>query len=341
MLTIELDNRIQESLLQIQNSSLTKGEMGVCIFYYVMGNHIIGDANQQIADKLLKKILDEIGENNKLDIETGVTGLALGISFLIKKKYVEGNVNTILEDIDAYIYKQLCLFLEGGAPVINGNVAIDILFYLIDRYKEIESKWNRILFEKCIIRLFNWIYINKPDYFYNEPLPFNLKSDIYVYLYLLVETYKLDIERERILHILGEMKYFLFSQNPILNANRLALSTLSSYIYSVTKDKDWYNYSMVLFSNVNVSYIVESEIQDKNIFPTRGVVAIWLLIKLFNKLNKEKIEVDNSYFKKRILESSFWDRLQYDKELLLKYYSLDGYCGVKLFLNYIDNEYEI
>lgn len=92
MLTSKLEKKIFTALQQIEYSSLLKGDMGVCIFFYVIGNENSNPQYIKIGDNILKKVLKEIHENKKIDIETGITGIGLGISYLIKKKYVEGKI---------------------------------------------------------------------------------------------------------------------------------------------------------------------------------------------------------------------------------------------------------
>lgn len=339
MLTSKLEKKIFTALQQIEYSSLLKGDMGVCIFFYVIGNENSNPQYIKIGDNILKKVLKEIHENKKIDIETGITGIGLGISYLIKKKYVEGNINEILKDIDIYIYQQMCLIQESNQPCIYNNYLLDILIYFLCRYKEITSISLKLILEKCIIDLFNSIYIKRSDTFYNEPYPFSLKYDICIYLYLLTEIYKLGIERERILHILEEMKYFLFSQTPVLQSNRLTLMVATSIVHHVTGDKDWLQFSSRLARDLDLKYIFTKEILDKNIFPVNGIIAIWLLINMYNKINNTRnINLDSHYIKQRIINSSFWNRLEYDKELLKRHYSIDGYCGIKLFINHLSNK---
>jgi len=187
--------------------------------------------------------------------------------------------------------------------------------------------------QRTIIKLFNWIYINREDTFYNEPLPFSLRFPICIYLWELSEIYNLGIEKERIIHILNEMKYFLFSQRPILHANRLLLMVISLLIANTIKDEDWTSFSDDLRENICWQRILKEEILDKNIFPINGLIAIWLISTFYNKINgEERIKLDREYYKQRIINSSFWERIQYDKNFLMNHYSLDGYCGVKLFL---------
>ena len=52
-------------------------------------------------------------------------------------------------------------------------------------------------------------------------------------------------------------------------------------------------------------------------------------------------EIEIIPYEKRVIESSIWDRIEKDAEFFSNYYSLDGYCGVRMFLDYLKRQNEI
>lgn len=206
------------------------------------------------------------------------------------------------------------------------------------RLKEIEDEDLKTLFKRHIGELLNYMYINRPTTFYSEPLPFSLKSAVCLYLIVLAIAYSWNIEKERILLILQEMKFTLFAQRPLLQLNRLWLMIVALFVFCKTQDEEWKRYAESLKPEIDIKNILETELFDKCIFPSNGIIAIWFVLKFYAKIaNDVDIVIDDKWVVTRIKESSVWNKFEKDLCFLEDNYSLDGYCGVKLFLDYIYN----
>ncbi len=334
MLTKELEFKINKALQQFSFTGLLKGDMGVCIYYFVLGRMRNDTQMTQLGEITLEKIMAKMGQNKNLFMEEGITGIALGISFLLKYKFVEGDVNEVLQDIDDHIYKSISgIFEKEVTPNIKLPI-LDLLIYFIVRYIEVNSPIRKKLYLKIIEYLFNYIYIHRQDDFYQETIPFNLKKEQYLFMGVLVWIYQLGIAQKRIENIFHEMKLFLFSCYPVLHANRFHLMTVARCVGKFIHDAEWIDFAERLAANIDMRHILENELTDKNIMPQTGVIGIWLLQKLNIwmgfAMNDEKYD-----FEKRIVESSIWERIEHDVEFFSNYYSLNGYCGIRLFLDYL------
>ena len=159
MLNKKLEYRICGALQQFCVSGLLKGDMGVCIYYFVSGRMRNDSHMTQLGNASLKRIMSKMGQNKKLFIEDGVVGIAIGISFLLKYKYVEGDVNDVLQDIDDYIYKGACVVLENETAPDTKLPTLDILIFYIVRYIDVKAPVRKRFYGKLIEHLFNYIYI--------------------------------------------------------------------------------------------------------------------------------------------------------------------------------------
>lgn len=337
MLTKELENKINESLQQFSCPGLLGGDMGVCIYFFVLGRMT---ANSQLTfqgETALKNILVSMNQNKKLYLEDGVSGIAMGLSFLFKHKFVEGDVNDALEHIDDHIYRGLCTVLEEVDSSKIQSLVLELLFYYVVRYQDECSKVRKLLYERVIVHLFNYIYIHRKDDFYQESLPFCLKKESYLFIGMLVWIFRLGIEKKRITYIFNEMKYFLFSSFPILGANRLYLMTVARCVGKFIQDKDWLAFAEKLSATIDLRYILEEELKDKNVLPETGVAGIFLLRELNLRMGFF-LSDDNYNYKKRMEASTLWDRMASDVEFFSSYYSLNGYCGIKILLNYLEGK---
>lgn len=329
------ESLLQKTLKQTDIMGLLEGKMGACVYYFIMGKKDPLSPMTQKGEALLTEIINTMHGVKKLDVTTGVTGIALGITYLIKNKYVEGCLNEILEDVDNFIYKSFCYSkdqMEGKfyAPLI------DILAYQLQRYKDLEQGRRKELVKELLIILFNQIYIQRETDFYHEPLPFNLQNEVCIYLWELVELYRLGIERERILHVFHEMKYFLFAQHPILHSNRLSLAVATTLVGKTIADDGWLNFSERMIQSIDFDKIWHEEMGEKSVFPFNGVTGIAMLTILYNHIKGEKkLDMNLEQLKQRILVSSIWKKLENDHAFFFTHFSLNGYCGICLFLEYL------
>lgn len=331
---------IQQHILpQTECLGLFDGKMGVCLYYFIMGRAEKSQRLTTAGEELLSDIINSIRKVKSLSISTGTTGIGLGITYLTKHNYVEGDINEILEDMDKYIYRSLCYAKDPVDGKFYNLPLIDLLTYEIERYKDLPAGWHRELTKEVIILLFNQIYIQRGLDFYHEPLPFSLQNGICIYLWELAEIYQLGIERERICRVLNEMKYFLFAQRPILHANRLAMATVSLLIAKVIDEEDWEDFSQSLKDSVNLDRVLNDEFGEKAILPLDGVIGVALLCERYNCLyGKQQLVIDKEKLRRHVLSSSIWEKFEQDHVFFFTNYSLAGYCGVMLYLKYLEGQ---
>ena len=56
-------------------------------------------------------MLKDLSPNHSIAVEDGLAGIGLGVTYLIKNGFVEGDINELLEEIDNEIYRSKgCLF---------------------------------------------------------------------------------------------------------------------------------------------------------------------------------------------------------------------------------------
>lgn len=336
MLTEKLESKINNALLQLHSPGLLKGDMGVCIYFFVMGRIKSDPSLTKKAERVLKMILAQISNYKKLCVEDGIIGVALGITFLYRQKFIVGNVNEILADIDSYVYKSVGIVQEKDAHHEHLSPVLDSLMYFVVRYEDETDKKRKKFFREILVYLFNFIYIHRPDDFYQETFPFSLKKEAYLFIVVLVKLYKLGIERDRISKIFKEMQPFLFSNIPMLRANRFFLVTVVRLVGMCLKDSDWLDFANQQMQQINLVHILQEEFADKSILPLSGVIGVWLLKEANCQMGfHENLEFEKYDIKTRILGSSLWNRIEIDGEFFSNCYSLDGYCGIKLFLEYI------
>lgn len=338
MLTKNLEERIEKALQQLCYPSLLKGDMGVCVYYFIMGRMRNDSQLTYKGELVLEKIMSSMGRYKKLCIEEGITGVALGVVYLLHNNYVKGDVNEILREVDSYVYKGIEVILENEKSSTDIKLPfLDVLIYFWVRLGQVENVARKSLYRRLVVCLLNHIYLHRTDSFYQESLPFNLGKESYGFMVILAKIYEQGMERERIGRIFNEMKPFLFSNIPLLHANKLQLMTVARWVGKCIGDSEWLDFSDKLSEGICLRNIMEVELTDKCILPMTGVIGVWILQETNHRMGfPVKIYIEE--LKRRIITSSLWDRIEKDGEYLSNCYSLDGYCGIKILLEYLERK---
>lgn len=331
---MSLDEKIWKHAMESKKYGLANGKMGACVALFVLSKRDIQSTYYKQGETLLDDILKNIGKVTSIELEEGLTGIALGFRFLIGNGYVKGTVNSYLENLDEYIYKVACRSLGMDLEGKETKTLTDVLFYASLRYNEIENPYMKEWYRRFLIELFNNIYQKHTLALFREPLPFEVHTSLNLFLYTLLGIRKLGIEQERIDNILTEMQYTLFSYMPMLNPNRFALYVVTALVAKETNMQKWSDFSSFVKEQIDFENLLTRDLYDMSINPKEGVVGIYLLLKLYNNCIGKDISIDKEVLRKRVMDSSFWERLDVDEDFVKKNYSLNGYYGLKLFLDY-------
>jgi len=97
---------ILTSSFYIQNNGLLFGKMGMAIFlfHYAQYTHA-----EDIRDKAFDLVF-HITKNLNISLinyTNGISGIGVGIEYLIQHKFLEGNTDEVLEDFDEILYSQI------------------------------------------------------------------------------------------------------------------------------------------------------------------------------------------------------------------------------------------
>lgn len=137
----ELLNRMIRHLILhssfLDNIGLYHGKLGVALCLYHYAKHIKDPLYNEIADDLLEQVLSNIPVQMPIDFANGICGIGWGICYLLNNRFVEGNANEILKELDMRILEynpsqMHNLSLETG---IEGMAA-----YLAQRQKAINNE---------------------------------------------------------------------------------------------------------------------------------------------------------------------------------------------------------
>lgn len=96
-------NRLIISSSSISDLGLLNGKMGIIIMFFHYARHTGNNYYNQIAEELLDELWEEISNKLFIEFESGLSGIAWGIQYLIQNKFVEGTSSIVCEDINSFI----------------------------------------------------------------------------------------------------------------------------------------------------------------------------------------------------------------------------------------------
>ena len=321
------------------SNGLSSGRMGYCIYFYQIGRLLNNPTYESIAEKILSSLLSDLKGQKTLDFSNGLSGIGLGINYLIKKKIVEGNVNQILRDIDDLIFIQL------GYPQKSKELSplhlIHLLIYLRIRLSDQKNyREQEFLFRELIIQGINTLYERINLSFFEEPATITIDYTLPLFLYFLGEIYQYNFYNRRIHEIVSEISPKVLSSIPTLHSNRLYLLWGMKALYKEIPFKDWANHISLISNTLDTSRILTEELRDRNIFFKDGLTGIyWLADHVKNCLPYQKISILKKSILEKIVHSDVWKMMNENRYFNGRTGLLDGYCGVSLLLQSTNCQY--
>lgn len=323
-----INNRLKNSINDSEHSlGLFGGKMGLCIYFYMLDYRERNKNFKVIAEKLLEQVISQLHTIKSIDIENGLAGIGLAISFLLKKDIIKGNVNTVLSDIDDEIFKQISFRNFDKDP----KTLIQILFYIYIR-KESTSGELDYFFNELSIYIINLLHSHCEHFIEKSDTTFSIYTQLPLFLYALGKVYEQNVYNIKIKKIIYEITPFIISKNPPLDSIKLQLIWGISNISQQIKNIKLSHYCNFLASQINIEVLI-NEFYDKNMFFEHGLAGIALLMVTLPSTIKQQINT-NLFFEKfidKINESAIW-KLN-DSDLSKINLGLFGYTGVILITN--------
>ena len=167
----------------LENLGLFHGKMGIVIFFYHYSRYANNPIYEEFAEELLDEIFEEIHDKLPIDFENGYLGIGWGIEYLAEQKFIYGNTNDILEDIDKKVMERdirrisdisLNTGLEGvlhyALARLQNNKNMGRVFdnQYFDDLKEVMKSIDRENTSKSLTSLLNnyllWTTLEQSDY---------------------------------------------------------------------------------------------------------------------------------------------------------------------------------
>ncbi len=268
------------------------GNMGICLALYIKNKYLPSELCEKVADKLLELIENQLEFLDDFSMENGIAGIGWAITNLHKQKCINGDIDDILFQIDATIYKKLN---DSRYKIpANYNGLIGFLMYLTDRLSNPLHNTKTILhsllvsaFRQTIDKLFH--LMPKELNAISKDLFPNMIWDFPILFYYIGKALDLDLYNDKINNMIDIWEMQLFTILPYYNINKLELAVSLFSLNQRRNSLTTNNYIDNLIKTTDFSIISEEIDRDIHTFYTGWCNALIILDLSKKFINDKKI----------------------------------------------------
>lgn len=305
---VYLNKQIKVFASENPGLNIATGKMGVCLYFFLLADSLKNKQYQEWGESLLDEIYEKLSQDITSVSITDIVQVGIAIDFLLNRKYVTGNVNRVLGEVDNVLFQHMTSSRNPQILTCNTPDFLYILYYLYLRHKKQKPNSDDcFLIEELIIKAFNEVYASLNSAFYDEPFLFNLDYRLPPFLFVLSKVYSLDFYNNRLDEVIKEIAGLIQSRIPVLHSNRLYLLWGLVNLKQVTKFTYWDEQVKLIYHNINIPKIIGQELQNKHVFIEDGVAGIYLLLRAMKKTDYE-IPYDPEILCRRIQDSDVWKK---------------------------------
>lgn len=268
------------------NIFLKNGLVGKCLFLFWYSNYVKETKYRDLAYNMFSIVQQNIDINDNLSFDNGLLGIVFSCAYSIDKKYILGDIDRVCRVVDDFMYVYIArrqeskTFLEESICFI-----LDYMLYLSYRLEvSFKERMERTLYVKFLIYWFNKLYQNHSLEFFEEPSPESSRYNSAKLFVLISKMYHLNIERERLLRILDELKHRVLYKIPYLMYNRVVyLCALKEMARNIPLDSDWNGYVKMIEKCVSISQLVNNETDNRSLFGESGLLSLYVWLRYVNR----------------------------------------------------------
>ena len=290
--------------------SLFHGKMGLSIYFYQLARIESNSEYQIKAEQLLDQILQhDLSVDQSIDVEDGLAGIGLGVTYLIKNHFIEGNLNELLQVIDDEIYRRIS-FQKNQAD-FSSTMLLHLIGYWYIRLKEQTDTDMQTLYQNFIIKILNMLYSQIDDEFLSESYSFSAYHyQLPVLLWIISKLLEAGFYNDRIYRMLDTLQRQILARFPLLHSNRLCLLWGMLHLKPYVRHAAWGKYIQLLYREISLSEIIENEMTDRKIFISNGLSAIYILLHAINSSFPDyQIPFDPQMIDDKIRNSDAWNAM--------------------------------
>ena len=339
-----LTGKLLSSKLEGYPASLFHGKTGLSIYFFHLSRIESNSEYHAIADKLLDQVLlHGLSKNQSINVEDGLAGVGLGVTWLVKNRFIEADLNELLEVIDDAIFRRIAF--QKDTSGFSATLLSHLTGYLYIRLKEQTDINLKTLYQYLIIKVLNMLYGKIDDDFLNESYSFSVYHyQLPVLLWIISKLLEAGFYNDRIYKMLDELQLRILSRFPLLHSNRLFLLwgmlNLKPYLHNRAP---WNSHIQLLYREISLDEILENEMTGRRIFVSNGLSMIYILLHALNTdFPDYPIPFDPHIIYNKIQNSDAWNAmLERDYFYQIHHGLFNGFPGVRLVLSHIRQNYRL
>lgn len=263
-------NFIVESynLKPLKSNGLINGKMGYTIFLYEASRYFRNKEYEKMAERVLEEVIMNPPQI-QLDISTGLSGIGIGMLYLIQNKYC--NVSSIFfKGMDNIIYKELI-----DKENTNETLLFDVLSYYAQKNDSLLKGKRNVLESEVLIRLVNQVCSILPKYTVNlrKDTCFDLYDRAYYTIDTLLKLYQRGLCNEKILRTFMELVEIATSLIPKMHFNRLNLAITLFRINGLLKNESVSKYINMLLGNIDTNQLIAELDENRFLYFRKGLAG--------------------------------------------------------------------
>ena len=254
-------NLIEDRILTRQNGELKRniglfqGNMGVCLALYLLAKKTGNVFANSQAEKILNNVQENIINLSNVHFDQGLAGIGWAINLLHEQNAIRGDIDDILYNIDAAVYKEVTKHDANiGLSVTDG--VNGYLIYLLSRMKNPKHDCNGVqhrLMKSATMKCVDIICTKAPSLFSN------LIKDLYIssiwnfpwVFFLFKQTMDRGIYTEKINAVIQSWSHYLRCSLPYYYINRLSLCVSLIYLNTTLHSREVEEHVDFLLSNID------------------------------------------------------------------------------------------
>ena len=336
-----LNQKLLASVHEHYPFGLAQGKMGLVIYFYCLHRALGDERAKRVAEDLLDQLMgNDLSKNASLDVEEGLCGVGLGLDFLIREGFAEGDINALLGDIDALLFKRV-VFGQVENHYSTSQI-VHMLYYVATRLRAQATPDEAYVYQELAIKLVNKLDTLVDAAFYREYYAFSVYHyQVPVLLRVLAEVMRLGFYRERTRKILERFSLDLFSQMPRLHLNRLYLLWGVWAVEAELQSPAWTSYAEALYRNIDLTRISREELRERHIYASDGLSFFYALVENLRATRPGyRFDYSPREVYERLTTSDAWDALLRDEFYFQIHRGLlNGFPGVVLTLLNLKSKY--
>lgn len=300
-----INQMIMDNSPDLLDPGLVHGKMGVCVYFFYLSRKSGKADHLAFAEKLLDEVYKQVNNKSiKCGFGDGLAGIAWAINHLIQEGFVEANPDEILEEVEDTIFRYLVSQTDFQLGLLEGLLGyLAYLVYRLDHPATVNPD-KEFVMKRLMVEMLNHIgaAIDEKKLRINEPPFLNLMWDLPLCLLMLAKAYSLHYHQHKISRILENLSPAVLSYFPLHSANKLFLIYGMSEVLRQVDLPQWNNHVNILKEHLDMTFLFEMELKDKNLFLSNGLAGISILL---THLSQEHLTVNQEKILDKIFTSEY------------------------------------